>query len=279
MAAFTRELYLQALEEWGHYAEAFGKLGRDEQAEFLKAQGYASMRDLLAHVGVWWEEGRGVIAETIKHGEGVSRKYDFAEFNAASLKRFKDTPEDEFYAWYEAERKRLAAVVQGLTDEQLQIRRVRNWLNGIILQHLKEHGVDAPRFLIIDMLQREWGDYVRGFNERTAEQRTAFLQKQGYARFRDLAAHIIAWWEHGIGVIEASASSAAAEVQDVDAFNARAVERFGKLEEAQVWTQYENTRLTLANLMDMLPDEVLAKPNVRSWLRADVIDHYYEHAL
>ena len=279
MAEFTRELFLQALDEWGRYAEVFRSLPAEEQADFLRTQGYASVRDLLAHVAVWWEEGRGIIAETIKRGEGAARKYDFDEFNAASLRRFKDTPEQEFMAWYEAERERMTAVVKDLSEAQLQIRRVRNWLNGIILQHLKEHGVDAPRFLIIDMLLREWGDYVRNFNELTAEQQRAFLEKQGFGRFRDLAAHIVAWWEHGIGVIEGSASGAASDVQDVDAFNARAVERFGRLEEAQVWTQYENTRLTLSNLMDMLPDEILAKHHVRSWVRADVIEHYYEHAI
>ena len=83
----------------------------------------------------------------------------------------------------------------------------------------------------------------------------------------------------GIGVIESSASGDTGEVDDVDFFNAEAVERFGLLDEAQVLAKYEDTRLTLASLVDMLPDEVLNQPDVRSWLRADVIDHYFEHAL
>src|SRR3990170_4810084 len=74
MAEFTRELFLQALDEWGRYAGAYGNLPAAEQADFLKAQGYASMRDLLAHVAVWWEEARGIIAETIKRGDGPARK-------------------------------------------------------------------------------------------------------------------------------------------------------------------------------------------------------------
>jgi hypothetical protein len=278
MAEFTKELFLQTLEEWGRYPEVFGNLSPDEQVDFLKTQGYASMRDLLAHVAVWWEEARGVIQETIKHGERPGRKYDFAEFNAASVKRFKDTPEAQFMTWYESERKQMIALVSGLTDEQMQVRRIYNWLDGVVLEHLKVHGIDAPRFLIIDMLQREWGACVARFNALSAEQQAAFLKKQGFGRFRDLLAHIIAWWEQGIAVIEGSSPEDACDVEDVDVFNAQAVERFGQLEEAQVLAQFEDTRLTLANLIDMLPDEVLAKPNVRSWLRADVLDHYYEHA-
>jgi len=279
MAEFTRELFVKALDEWGRYAETFRGLPQEEQAAFLKAQGYASVRELLAHVAVWWEEARGIIDETIKHGEGLGRKYDFAVFNAAAIKRFQDTPEAEFMSWYETERQRMSGVLSGLSESQLQVRRVRNWLNAVLLEHLKEHGCDAPRFLVIDTLHREWGDYVKGFAGLTEAEQAAFLKKQGFDRFRDLLAHVVAWWEHGIGVIESSASGAPGDVDDVDAFNAEAVERFGLMDEAQVLVKYEDTRLTRASLVDMLPDEVLSQSQVRSWLRADVIDHYYEHAL
>ncbi len=62
-------------------------------------------------------------------------------------------------------------------------------------------------------------------------------------------------------------------------FNAEAVTRFGDLEESQVLSQFDEMRLTLASLVDMLPDEVILRPNVQSWLRADVLDHYYDHAI
>jgi hypothetical protein len=279
MAEFSRELFLKALDEWGRYAETFRDLPEEEQTSFLKAQGYASLRELLAHVAAWWEEARGIIDETIKHGAGPGRTYDFAVFNAAAIKRFQDTPEGEFMAWYEAERQQMGSVVSALNESQLQVRRIQNWLNAVLLEHLKEHGCDAPRFLIIDTLHREWGDFVKRFAGLTEAERAAFLRKQGFERFRDVLAHIVAWWEHGIGVIESSASGDSADVDDVDAFNAGAVERFGLLDEAQVLAKYEDTRLTLASLVDMLPDEVLSQPQVRSWLRADVIDHYFEHAL
>jgi hypothetical protein len=159
------------------------------------------------------------------------------------------------------------------------VRRIQNWLNAVLLEHLKEHGCDAPRFLLIDTLHREWGDYVKGFTGLTGAEQAAFLKKEGFDRFRDLLAHVVAWWEHGIGVIESSASEDSVEVDDIDSFNAEAVERFGLLDEGTVLAKYEDTRLTLASLVDMLPDEVLSQPHVRSWLRADVIDHYCEHAL
>jgi hypothetical protein len=279
MAEFSKELFVQSLEEWGRYPGLFRGLGAEEQAEFLKEQGYASLHDLLAHVGVWWEEARGIIEERLKRGERPARKYDFAQFNAAAIARFKDTPEVEFMAWYEAERQRMLALVSSLTDEQLKMPRVSSWLDGVVLAHLKEHALQAARFLVVDMLQREWGDYLAGIKALAAQEQSAFLARQGFGEVRDLVAHILAWWDQGIAVIEGSSSDDPGEVEDVDAFNARAVERFRALAESEVLARYEDTRLTLANLVDMLPDEILAKPNVNEWLLADVIRHYYEHAM
>lgn len=279
MAEFTKELFLKALEDWGRYEQDFKKLPAQEQASFLKGQGYASLKDLLVHVAVWWEEARGIILDTLQDGARPGRKYDFAEFNAASLKRFESTDESEFMGWYESQRQQMVELVTHLTEAQFGISRVQNWLNGVVLEHLKEHGFDAPRFLVIDTLRREWADYRAGFEALGKDEQTAFLTKQGFVRFRELLGHIIAWWEQGIAVIEGSASGDSTEVEDVNAFNAVAVRRFGAMENGQVLTNYDDTRLTLASLVDMLPDEVMAKPNVQTWLRADVIDHYFEHRL
>jgi uncharacterized damage-inducible protein DinB len=279
VSEFTKDLFLQALDHWGRFANAFGRLPAAEQTDFLKGQGYDSMRDMLVHVAVWWEEARGIIRDRIEQRERPARKYDFDEFNAASLKRFQETPETEFMRWYESERQEMIALVSGLSEEQLRARRIYGWLDGVILTHLKEHGVDAPRFLIIDALEREWADYPKDFRNLASEKQTAFVAKQGFARFQDLAAHIMAWWEQGIGVIEGSSTEDPSDEADIDAFNAEAVQRWGKMEEAEVLAQYERTRLALRDLVDTLPEEVYSRPNAQMWLRADILAHYYEHAI
>ncbi|HSR19362.1 MAG TPA: hypothetical protein VLL49_00475 [Anaerolineales bacterium] len=278
MADFTRELFLQALDEWGRFPAAFRGQTAEQQTEFLSRQGYASLRDLLAHVAVWWEEARGVIEDTIKHGERRGRKYDIDAFNGQAIKRFQSTPESGFMTWYETQREQLVTLVSALSAEQLKLGRIQRWLDGVVLEHLKEHGMDAPRFLVVDMLQREWAGYARRFHGLTAAKRSAFLRKQGFGRFQDLLAHILAWWEKGIAVIESSAGEDPGEVDDVDAFNALAVAASEQRPAADVEAHFEQARLTIAELTDMLPEDVLRQPNIQSWLRADVIDHYYEHA-
>ena len=279
MAAFSRELFLQTLTEWGRYHDTFAAVPPQEQAAFLEDQGFASVRDLLTHVAAWWEEARKIIADTLKNGDQGPRQYDLDAFNAASLQRYKTLSDAQFAAWYELERQLMLAVVSGLTVEQLGIRRIANWLNAVLLEHLKEHGWDAPRFLVQDILQREWAEYVSGYSALNAGQQVEFLQKQGFVRFRDVLAHIMAWWEQGVAVIRAGSVGDPSDVDDVDAFNALAVRQSGNLEDQLLLARFDEARLTLVSLVDMLPDEIITRPNIRDWLRADVLDHYYEHAL
>ncbi len=57
--------------------------------------------------------------------------------------------------------------------------------------------MSLPANSILDTLQHGWGTYVERFQRLSSKEQAAFLTKQGYARFADLLAHVIAWWEEG----------------------------------------------------------------------------------
>lgn len=277
---FTSILFLQSLDEWGRYADEFNKLSPKEQADFLKGQGYASLHELLEHVGAWWEEGEAIIRDAIGKRERPKRTYDFDEFNAAALKRFKDTPKEEVLAWYEAQRKNMSGLVSSLTEEQMKIRRVSGWLDAVVLGHLKEHALRAPRFLVLDMLEREWGSSLERYKALTEEDQKVFMAKQGFGSFREVIAHIIAWWEDGLAAIDALSKDKGYHhpERDTDTVNAEAVKAFGKLDESEVWKKFELTRQRLLELAINLRPEIFDHKDVQAWLRADVLEHYYEHA-
>ncbi len=278
---FTQAIFLRSLDEWGAYPDRFHALSAEEQARFLKKQGYSSLHDILAHIGVWWEEAEGIIRDALEKRERPRRRYDFDEFNAASLQRFRNTPEPEFMQWYEAQRQRMISLVSSLDAEQLKNRKVYGWLDAVTLFHLKEHGIGAPLFLVLDMLEREWVAYPERFHALPEDKQKSFLEKQGFPRFRDLVAHIIAWREECLRVVDAVAkdpSYVSAEVE-VDAFNARAVELFAPLSEAEAWRKYGTTREALVEMLVNLPADVYEHPEVQAWVRADVIEHYFEHAI
>ncbi len=278
---FTQAIFLRSLGEWGVYPARFSALSPDERAEFLKKQGFSSMHDILAHVGVWWEEAEGIIRDVIEKRERPRRKYDFDEFNAASMARFRDTPDEELLRWYEAQRERMISLVSSIDAEQMKMRRVHGWLDAVTLFHLKEHGIGAPLFLVLDMLQREWAAYPERFRALSEEEQKKFLLKQGFARFRDLLAHIVAWWEEGLQLIDSVAKDPSYRMpdKDIDAYNAQVVEMFGALDEADVWKRYEATRAALIELIMNLPGEVYEHKQVQAWLKSDVIEHYFDHAV
>ena len=278
---FTQAIFLRALGEWGVYPGRFQALTQDEQAQFLKKQGFSSMHDILAHVGVWWEEAEGIIRDAIEKRERPRRKYDFDEFNAASVARFREVPEPELLDWYEAKRQRMISLVTSIDSEQMKMRRVSGWLDAVVLLHLKEHGVGAPLFLVLDMLQREWAAYPERFRGLSEEEQEAFLQKQGFPRFRDLLAHIAAWWEEGLQLIDSVAKDPAYQMpdMDIDAYNAQVLQAFGALEEGDMWKRYDATRTALIELLMNLPVEVYEHKQVQDWLKSDVIEHYFDHSM
>jgi hypothetical protein len=94
-------------------------------------------------------------------------------------------------------------------------------------------------------------------------------------------AHIIVWWEDGLEAIDAITKDLAYRhpEKDTDAYNAEAVRIFGQLDEAEVWKKFESLRQSLMELAINLPEKIINHKDVQAWLRADVIEHYYEHAV
>src|SRR4030095_14350629 len=102
--------------------------------------------------------------------------------------------------------------------------------------------IDKQRTLLY--IEREWGTYVERFNGLSVEEQAKRVKEQGYESFRDILAHILAWWEEGMGIICAIAEDRPFERRkyDFDVFNAEAVSRYGSWDEAEFMTHFENTR-------------------------------------
>jgi hypothetical protein len=127
----------------------------------------------------------------------------------------------------------------------------------------------------------EWKTYPERFKRLPPDRQAAFLEQQGYAALRELLGHVIGWWEEGLRVVQGvRADPSFAYVEpDTDAFNAELVQDFRAREEGAALEHFEKTRLLMVDLVRELPDEILDRPLVRDWLRADVIEHWDEHAL
>ncbi|HLO18367.1 MAG TPA: ClbS/DfsB family four-helix bundle protein [Anaerolineales bacterium] len=267
--------------EWGTYVERFHRLPKVEQDQRVKATGYDSLRDLLAHILAWWEEGLGVILAIAEERPFERKKYDFDLFNAEAVAKYKDWDESEFMAHFEKVRQKMASDLKPMNETVFENRRVRTWLRGVILEHAREHLVTLSRFLAIDMLKNNWATYIEDFKRLEPELQKEFLSKQGFDSFHDLLAHIIGWWEEGArtttGILDSPAFTW--QTPETDPFNLELIRKFSAWSDDDLLKHYECVRLALMDLIERLPEDAFRNKDIESWLAEDIVEHYDEHPI
>ena len=134
---------------------------------------------------------------------------------------------------------------------------------------------------VLNILQRDWAEYIRRFRCLSPASQSAFLVKQGYVRFADLLAHIVAWWQVGYRSVERYLADPAAQPKqyDVDTFNAEAVAKVAGLSEEQVVESFEQMRSFLVEFIKGLPDITFENEKVVNQLSMDVVGHLSEHEI
>ena len=113
--------------EWGTYVERFQRLPKEEQNQRVKQMGFDSLRDMLAHILAWWEEGMDKILAIAEDRPFERKKYDFDVFNAEAIAKYKPWDETEFMTHFKATRQKMASDLSSLNEAVFEHRRVRGW--------------------------------------------------------------------------------------------------------------------------------------------------------
>src|SRR5512133_2378684 len=97
----------------------------------------------------------------------------------------------------------------------------------------------------LNFLEIEWATYIERFNRLPAAEGRKRVNEQGYEQFRDMLAHILAWWEEGMEIILAIAEEREYERKKYDfaVFNAEAVAKYKIWDENELLARFEQTRL------------------------------------
>ena len=278
----TKQRALDYMErEWGTYVERLHRLLKEEQSKRIQQMGYESLRDLLAHILAWWDEGMGIILAIAEERPFERRKYDFNVFNAEAVATYKPWDEAEFMAHFESTRQNVTADLASMNEAVFENRRVRVWLHGVILHHAREHLVALSRFLLLDMLENDWATYIGDFNRLEPDKQQEFLSKQGFETFHDLLAHIVGWWEEGARIINGILHSPAFTWQDpeTDAFNLELTRKYSAWSDDDLFNHYESVRLALVDLVQRLPEDAFLNRDIEAWLADDVVKHYDDHPI
>lgn len=280
--SITKQRTLEFIEhEWGTYVERFQRLPKEVQERRVSNMGYESFRDMLAHILAWWDEGMDIIRAVAEGQEFERKKYDFDAFNAEAVAKYKPMEEATFMALFEKTRQKIVADLASMNETVFENRRVRNWLNGIIFLHAREHLVALGRFLTLDVLQHEWSEYVDKFNRLDLDKQNEFLTKQGFESFHNLLAHILGWWGEGARIITGILQTPdfTWTNHDVDRFNELLKRKFSTWSYDDLLEYFEIMRLTLIELISSLPDDAFLNADIEDWLAADVVEHFDEHAV
>ncbi|MCC6498838.1 MAG: ClbS/DfsB family four-helix bundle protein [Anaerolineales bacterium] len=131
----------------------------------------------------------------------------------------------------------------------------------------------------LDYINHEWGSYVERFNRLPKAEREKRLKKIGFESFRDMLAHILAWWDEGMPIIMAIAEGREFERKkyDFDAFNAEAVEKYKSWDEDKFLAHFEKTRQKTEADIQSVNEAAFENRRVRAWADAVFIHHAREH--
>ena len=134
---------------------------------------------------------------------------------------------------------------------------------------------------IMRELDQGWGAYVGQFRALAPEAQKVFLEKQGYASFHDLIAHIVGLWEEGLWIITGILENPNFTYQDrnTDEFNRELIEKFKAWSDEDLQVHFENVREATLDLVAELNEDALTNKDIRSWLYANVIEHLEEHRI
>ncbi len=134
---------------------------------------------------------------------------------------------------------------------------------------------------VLDILQKDWAEYVQKFRGLPSESQSTFLVKQGYARFADLLSHIVAWWDVGYQSVERYLTEPSFQPRkyDVNAFNAEAVAEAAGRSEDEVVAAFEKMRLFLIDFVKRLPDIAFENEKVVNQLNLEFAGHLNEHRI
>ncbi len=140
---------------------------------------------------------------------------------------------------------------------------------------------NITRQSVLDLLARDWANYVTHFQALPPAAQAAFLQQQGYKRLADLLAHIVAWWEVGLQAIPRFQNDPTARLEeiDVDSFNARAVEQVRAVSNADEISLFEATRRKFAEVVQHLSDTDFKDERILTQIKWELVNHLEDHRI
>jgi len=144
MPKISRAQFVERLQNnWAGYITQFNRLSPQQQKLFLNQQGYARLADLLAHITAWWTDGAASIERMRSDPLLPNPDYDVDAFNASAVQKAAGLSESAVIQAYQAQLHVMLALLDSLSDAQLEAENINTRLYYEIIMHWSEHEIDA----------------------------------------------------------------------------------------------------------------------------------------
>ena len=131
----------------------------------------------------------------------------------------------------------------------------------------------------LEYVEQEWGTYIERFQRLPKDEQEKRVKEQGYESFRDMLAHILGWWEEGMGIVLAIAEGREYKRRkyDFDAFNAESVAKYKSWDETEFLSQFEKARQKMGADLRSMKEAAFKDRRIQAWLDGIVFEHAREH--
>lgn len=121
------------------FLDAIAQMPAQQQEDWVRAQGYARVQDLLAHMVAWYDEAVRLVPRMLS-GEKAPFGYKSVDaFNAVATERYRDHTRAQVEVEYVRARDAFDALLAGLSPEALEHERAYEWLYLTGVEHYEEH--------------------------------------------------------------------------------------------------------------------------------------------
>lgn len=145
------ELWAEIQKARSEYSAVYAGLSEEEMTRRPGPQEDWSVKDQIVHL-IWWEDYALVRGALLLAGERTSKRKDFDAINAQVFAMGEHLPLADVLAAFESNLKRLGALCEGISEEQLNDeadnRRPPYWLLVTdTFEHYREHQPDLERYV------------------------------------------------------------------------------------------------------------------------------------
>jgi hypothetical protein len=135
--------------------------------------------------------------------------------------------------------------------------------------------------VVLNNLNKEWKNFLIELISLKDDEKTKYLNKQGYPNNCALLGHIIGWWNEAyinIGKLITNPDYKSPEY-DVDKFNANIIEKVKGREEQNVIEEYEALRSALFELISTIQEKRIDIEEMQKELYWNITNHYKDHKI